>query len=144
MAGARLTMSTLTISFTIGSLLVLVMLPLSILVSARRAALGKQLGNLSAVAFGDADDLHLRRRIRAFGNFIEYAPLGLLMVMLLEFHGASETLVWAVGLLLFGGRVVHAAGMLSSENPLPRALGMFATYVALAVPVVWCLSKVLT
>jgi len=131
-------MSTLDVSVKIGSLLVFTMLPLSLLVSARRARLGKERGNLAAVAFGDGDDLILRRRIRAFGNFIEYVPVGLLMVVLLEYNGASTSLVWLVGISLVLGRFVHAVGMLTSEHPVPRMLGMMATYVSLVVPAVWC------
>jgi len=131
-------MSTLEVSFKIGSLLVLTMLPLSLLVSARRARLGKDLGNLAAVAFGDGDDLILRRRIRAFGNFIEYVPVGLLMLVLLEYNGAAAGLVWLVGISLLVGRLVHAVGMLTSEHPVPRMLGMMATYVSLVVPALWC------
>ena len=45
----------------------LLMVPLSLQVSMRRAQLG-------GMAFGDGGDDVLRRRIRAHGNFIEYVP----------------------------------------------------------------------
>lgn len=131
-------MNTLEISFKIGALLVFVMLPLSLLVSARRAKLGKEAGDLSAVAFGDADDLILKRRIRAFGNFIEYVPLGLMMLVLLEYNGASSGLVWLAGIALVAGRLIHAIGLLVTENPIPRMLGMMGTYVSLAMSAIWC------
>ncbi len=40
------------------------------------------------VAIGDGADEDLARRIRAHGNFTEYAPLALVLILLLELGGA--------------------------------------------------------
>jgi hypothetical protein len=59
--------------------------------------LRKSLGN---VVFGDADNDVLRRRIRAFGNFVEYAPLCLLLLALVELQGACSKMKpssWRIG-----------------------------------------------
>lgn len=79
---------------------------------------------------GDGGDQGLHRRIRAQGNFIEYAPLGLLAVALVEMSGPAGWVVWTLGGLLAVGRALHAAGMLRGSTPL-RAGGMILTYLSL-------------
>ncbi len=101
---------------------------------------GQSHGQLAGVAFGDADDLTLRRGIRAFGNFIEYVPTCLVMLALAEIAGGPASLLWSLGIVFVAGRVVHALGMLYTQSPAPRALGMFMTYAALLVPAIWLLS----
>ena len=84
------------------------MFPLTLQVSLRRAALGKAQGDLTAVTFGDGSDEVLRRRTRAFGNFIEYVPLCLVTLTLTELAGASPTLLWSIGGLLVVGLILLA------------------------------------
>lgn len=132
----------LPITATIAACLALIMFPLTLQVSMRRAALGKAMGKLNGVAFGDGDDDVLRRRIRAFGNFTEYAPMCLLMLALTENAGASPTFIWTIGGLLLFGRALHALGMLYTNSPVPRAIAMFMTYAAFLVPAFWLLSVV--
>ena len=81
---------------------------------------------------GDAPDDILRRRVRAQGNFIEYVPLALLCLALVEGGGAPGWLPWALGGALAVGRALHAAGMLSASTPL-RVAGMVLTYSMLLV-----------
>ena len=42
----------------------------------------------------EIDPLELERAIRGHGNLIEYAPLFLILMLLLELTGASETLLY--------------------------------------------------
>lgn len=86
------------------------------------------------VALGDGENRMLARRIRAHGNFSEYAPfLGLLLIGL-ALLGASEGLVHAVGLTGLTGRVLHAVGLSRTSGPSwPRQAGMVLTFVALAL-----------
>jgi uncharacterized protein len=123
----------------IASILAILMLPLTLQISIRRAALGKAANDLTAVVFGDGGDEKLRRRIRALGNFIEYVPMCLIMLALIESSGAGETLLWSVGGLLVCGRVLHALGMLYINNPAPRGIAMFMTYASFIVPAIWLL-----
>ncbi|HRE20926.1 MAG TPA: MAPEG family protein [Rhabdaerophilum sp.] len=86
------------------------------------------------VALGDGENRMLARRIRAHGNFSEYAPfLGLLLIGL-ALVGAGEWLVHAVGLIGLTGRVLHAAGLSRTSGPSwPRQAGMLLTFSALAL-----------
>ena len=83
-----------------GALLILLVF-LSVRVTARRAALGH-------IQFGDAGDEELRHRIRAHGNFIEIAPMMVLAIALMEITDAPAALLWAFAAIFILGRVLHA------------------------------------
>jgi uncharacterized membrane protein YecN with MAPEG domain len=74
--------------------LTLLMIPLAMNVSMRRFTLGKAQGDLAAASLGDAGDKILQRRIRAFGNLIEYAPMCVILLALLENTSAPAHLLW--------------------------------------------------
>jgi uncharacterized membrane protein YecN with MAPEG domain len=95
---------------------------LSFPISLRRVKVGDMVGD-------SGDDL-LRRRIRAQGNFIEYVPLGLFSMALVEAHAAPAWLVVAIGTALAFGRLLHAIGMLRASATF-RGIGMILTYLAL-------------
>jgi uncharacterized membrane protein YecN with MAPEG domain len=54
------------------------------------------------VAIGDGADEEVARRIRAHGNFAEYAPLALLLILLLELGGAPAWQLHLLGAALTG------------------------------------------
>lgn len=137
-------METLPITSTIAALLAIIMLPLTLQVSIRRAVLGRSAGDLARFSFGDGGDDMLRRRMRAFGNFIEYTPMCLIMLGLSEVGGASARFLWVMGALLLAGRCLHALGMLYSESPAPRGAAMMMTYAAFVVPALWLLKDAWT
>lgn len=94
---------------------------LSINVIRRRRAIHAALGE---------DDPILRRRIRAQGNFVEYVPMGLLALLLLELCGAAAWQIWSLGGLLVLGRLLHAIALLKAILPL-RVAGMACTFTML-------------
>jgi uncharacterized membrane protein YecN with MAPEG domain len=106
----------LEITALFAGILTLMMVPLSLQVSLRRAGL--------KASFGDADDEILRRRIRAHGNFTEYVPTGLIALGLVEWTAAPALLVWVLGLTLLVARLLHAYGMLYTSTPAIRGSGM--------------------
>lgn len=103
----------------------LFMVLLSLLVSLRRRE--------KMVSVGDAGDRILQRRIRAHGNFIEYAPLMVLAVAVLEYNASSQWLVALIALAFLFSRVVHAIGILTMERPLLRAIAMITQHTAFVV-----------
>ncbi len=107
-------------SLTAGAL-TLLLLVLTVLVS-------KQRGKVK-VSLGDGGDKTLLKRIRAFGNFTEYAPIGLILLALIEYNGVSAMIVWTLALLLLGGRLLHALGMYVKPLGLGRLIGMILNYV---------------
>ncbi len=77
---------------------------LSLLVTARRAVLG-------GIQFGDAEDVELRHRIRAHGNFIEIVPIVIIAIGVMEASGAPSDTLWLLAGTFFVGRVLHAIRM---------------------------------
>ena len=71
---------------------------------------------------GDGGQRLLQRYIRAHGNFAEYAPFGLLLLLLVELGGWPGWLVHCSGSALVGGRAAHAWSFSAAE--LARALAL--------------------
>ena len=86
---------------------------------------------------GDADNIEMKRRIRAQANLAEYAPMFLILLGCAEYGGLP---VWAVhlfGLVFLAGRTMHAYSLLKAEqydghrltaNPSWRIRGMVSTF----------------
>jgi uncharacterized membrane protein YecN with MAPEG domain len=91
------------------------------------------------VSLLDGGNQPLLHRIRAHGNFVETAPMALLLMALLEMNGLAAAWLWGFGGLLVVGRVLHAYGLLSGRVGLPRLLGMSMTLFVISVEGVVCL-----
>ena len=84
------------------------------------------------IGIGVADNERLLRATRAHGNFAEYVPLTLLLILLLDLQGAPHLLLHGLGASLSIGRVVHAYGVSHSPgNYRYRVTGMALTFIAL-------------
>ena len=70
----------------------------------------------------------LRLRVRAQGNAAEYIPLGLVLLLVLEFQKAPAGLVHLFGIMLLVGRVGHFIGFDISPNRVIRQYSMVLTY----------------
>lgn len=78
--------------------------------------------------------------VRAHGNAVEYVPLCLLALGVLELNGASSTLLHILGIVLVISRLAHAQGLLSSRGTTPgRLLGTVGTWTVQLVAGGWCL-----
>ena len=83
------------------------------------------------IGLGDGGDMALMRKVRAHGNFIENAPIGLLALGLLELCGLQATWLWVSGGTLLLGRVLHAFGLSRSGGySLGRFTGTVLTWLA--------------
>ena len=95
------------------------------------------------VRTGDGGHADLARAMRVQANFVEYVPLTLLLLFMLEM---SRQPVWALHLLgagLFVGRVLHAWGYLGSPGlSFGRAVGIVLTWIVLGVTALWLLVVV--
>lgn len=92
------------------------------------------------ISLGDGGDKGLTKRMRAQANCAEYAPLGLILLALVEAHSAP-VLVHLIGATLVSGRALHAYGF-SARPPRMnlRVAGMLLTLTsiglsALALPI---------
>ncbi|WP_293905257.1 MAPEG family protein [Phenylobacterium sp.] len=83
------------------------------------------------VVLGDGGVPGLTQAGRAFGNATEYVPAALVALAILAQAGAQPMLIHGIGLVLFGGRVLHALGLSRGDGTgWPRAAGVLATWVA--------------
>ncbi len=83
------------------------------------------------VSLGDGGNVELMRRIRAHANFAEWAPMGLVLLLLAELAVGSNWFVGIAGGALVLGRLLHAIGM-RSGNPNPaRVIGTILTLSAI-------------
>jgi uncharacterized membrane protein YecN with MAPEG domain len=83
------------------------------------------------ISLGDGGDPDMIAAIRAHGNLIEFAPLCLLLIWLLNGPYGHRTIA-VMGILLLVARVLHAGGMLGLI-PMGRVTGAVGTTVLLAV-----------
>lgn len=120
---------TLQITSILTGLFSLLMVVLSLQVSMRRRE--------KNVSVGDAGDRMLQRRIRAHGNFIEYAPLMVLAVAVMEYNAGARWLVALIALVFLVSRVLHAIGILYSEKPTLRAIAIVMQHAAFVVAGLW-------
>ena len=88
--------------------------------------LGRRTGRVS---HGDGGDDGLLKRMRLHGNFAEYAPFALLLLLLAELQGAPVWALHLLGLMLLAGRVLHAIGMgVTPQVLILRQVGMILTF----------------
>ncbi|MBI1301901.1 MAG: glutathione metabolism protein [Alphaproteobacteria bacterium] len=86
---------------------------------------------------GDADNIEMKRRIRAQANLAEYAPMFLILLGYAEHNGLPLWAVHVLGIIFLAGRVMHAYSVLKAEqydqhkltaNPIWRIRGMICTF----------------
>jgi len=98
-------------------------------------------GRLSGnVLHGDGGNSDLQKRIRSQANFIEYVPLALILIALLEARGAGHGTIQGLLVALWVGRILHPVGMFAPANS-PRQFacrggGMVLTLGAILVAAV--------
>ena len=63
------------------------------------------------VALGDGGHQDLLAAIRAHANAVEYLPIGLLLLLLLELSQGPAWLIHLLGSLFIIGRLIHANGV---------------------------------
>lgn len=84
------------------------------------------------IGIGDGGDTVLAKRVRVHANAVETLPIGLILLLVLEWN---QTLPWILhlsGIVLILGRLLHAYGMSVSSGSSPgRALGMSLTLLVL-------------
>lgn len=80
------------------------------------------------------ENWRLKRAIRGHGNFAEYVPLVLVLMLLLEMNAMPAFIIHAIGLALLIGRTCHAVAF-STENGVFqfRVIGTAFTLTALIV-----------
>jgi uncharacterized protein len=116
-------MTTLPITITIAAAAVLINTWLGVRVT--------RLRRLHHISIGDGGNPAVATRMRSHANFVEYTPLFLILLGLVEAARGSPVWLWAVAILFVLGRLAHPFGM---DRPAPNALrlaGMALTWTML-------------
>ncbi len=125
----------MTVTMVTTGVLALLLLFLAIYVVVGRV--GFKVGN------GDGGNEAMRQRIRAQGNFVEYVPMALILIMLIETASIGPRwLVIAMGATLVVARLWHAQGLLSRPGTSAgRFMGTNLTWIVLLVGAVACIGR---
>lgn len=84
------------------------------------------------LSLGDEGDRRLLCLMRAQANCAEYAPIGLVLLLIAELQGAPALALHVLGLLLLGGRIAHAYGFTAQPMIMNlRVAGMAMTLTML-------------
>ena len=83
------------------------------------------------VSVGDGGNEMVIRRMRAHANFIESAPMVLILIAALELTGGTSTWLWAVGIAYTIGRLLHPLGMDGGALAKGRMIGTLLTMLTL-------------
>jgi uncharacterized membrane protein YecN with MAPEG domain len=106
------------------ALLALLLLFISVRVSLVRRRYG--------VGMGDGGHEELLRAIRAQGNFVEYVPIALLLILAADLVGHDKIFVHILGIMLVVGRVFQAWGLSMTTGPsFGRAAGTGLTFLVI-------------
>lgn len=85
------------------------------------------------VTLGDGDNAELRQAIRAQGNFVEYVPMCVLLILAGQTISVNGWIGLIAMIALVVGRVFHAFGLYSSEGrSTGRLVGTLLTWLVLA------------
>lgn len=68
------------------------------------------------VPFGDGGNHNLQSRIRAHGNFTEFTPIFLIMLLLAEYNGLPVIALHLLGVLFIAARISHAYSLITREK----------------------------
>jgi uncharacterized membrane protein YecN with MAPEG domain len=93
------------------------------------------------VGIGTGGDESLARAIRAHANAVEYLPIALLLLLILELDQTRAWLLHLFGIALIVGRVLHAIGLSTrSGYSFGRFTGIgltMLTIVVMALLLLW-------
>jgi len=83
------------------------------------------------ISFFDGGDPEMGRSLRVQGNFIEYVPMAIILMGMLEWMGSRPWVIYSLGAALLIGRFAHAWGLYGEIFRL-RVVGTSLTWVVLA------------
>jgi len=96
------------------------------------------------VSIGANDSVLFQRIIRGHSNLAEYAPIALLLILMMELQSESTWLVHLTGIMLVLGRAAHAYAFTQEHAMRPRQIGMVLTLFAILFAIIGNLILSLT
>ncbi|MBT3306212.1 MAG: hypothetical protein HN377_06975 [Alphaproteobacteria bacterium] len=93
------------------------------------------------VSLGDGGHTKLNRLIRGHGNFSEYVPISLLLMVIAELANTDKTIIHLIGVILLSGRLLHGYALaLTDSNMFARRTGMILTIASIVMGAGTCLT----
>ena len=81
-----------------------------------------------SVLYGEPQNMELAERVRTHQNFLEYVPMVIILMGIIELSGGSSTYLWITGGLLVVARIAHAVGLKHDNMAHPgRLIGAAGT-----------------
>jgi uncharacterized protein len=94
------------------------------------------------VSLGDGGDTMLQRMIRAQGNFAEYVPMVLVLLVILELSHFSTYVLHGLGITLVVGRLLHGYALgFSKQFMFGRVVGAVLTFATLLIAGPLCIYQ---
>jgi uncharacterized membrane protein YecN with MAPEG domain len=95
----------------------------------------------SGISIGDGGNIELIAAMRRHANFIEFVPLSLILIALLELNSVGNAAIHALGAGLVVARLCHAVGYRTDESMKAlRPIGAIGSTLVLAVSSIWAIT----
>ena len=92
------------------------------------------------VSIGDGGNRALLLAMRRHANFVEWVPLALILLALLDLNAVTPRAIHSLGAALLICRVLHAVGMKADTMKTPaRFIGAAGTALVTVVASVWAI-----
>ncbi len=109
---------------------------ISLALSAVAGSIRPKLG----VSVGDGGHPELLLAMRRHANFVEYVPLALILLALLEVNDVPTMAIHIMGSVLVFSRIAHAAGLKADTiSGAGRLVGIVGTVLTTLVASVWAI-----
>lgn len=93
----------------------------------------------AGVSIGDGGNMELLLAIRKHGNFVEYAPLFLILLALLEVNDVPAMAIHIMGGLFVFARICHGVGLKAEMAGMGRLIGAGGTALLTVVASIWAI-----
>ena len=81
-----------------------------------------------SILYGDPVNMDLAERVRRHQNFLEYVPILIILMAMLEVNGVSATFLHSIGILTIISRIAHFVGLKHDNMGHPgRTIGAGGT-----------------
>lgn len=92
------------------------------------------------IVIGDNANNDMNQRIRMQGNFIEYVPMLLMIMLILELNNMHEWMLHSFGITLIVARALHAYGLSTTSGlSIFRFSGTVLTFSLFIYGIITCL-----
>ncbi len=96
-----------------------------------------------SLGLGEPVNMDLAERVRIHQNFLEYVPMAIILMGILETNGGNATFLHVFGVVLIVARIAHAVGLKHDNMGHPgRAIGAGGTALISLVAALYTLWMV--